>query len=362
MPIQLKDLTNGSTKREVGTQPVWEGTAIFDVLMKAVNENINIQFEQNRITGSDYATVYLGAITACIQEATSLLIQKAITDKEIEVKQAQILQIQASTLNTQEDTKLKTAQAVAFPLQSAKEIELLGVRIATEQEETKLKKEDIKLKVEEIKLKQEDTKLKIEETNLKAAQADAFPLQSAKEIALTSVRIETEQEEIKLKKEGIKLAIEDTKLKAAQAVAFPLQAAKDLDLTIARIAIEKEEVKLKVEDTKLKAAQAVAFPLQSDKELKQKQAQIDVANEEKRLKEAQADAYPLQAEKDALVKQANVDLLERQKEGFDDNKHQKLFEAQMNAWALMFSSGLLTTKPKIISDDSASTLYNTLKP
>ena len=66
--------------------------------------------------------------------------------------------------------------------------------------------------------------------------------------------------------------------------------------------------------------------------------------------------------KDEELKQANIDLLNRQKEGFDDNKHQKLFEAQMNAWALMFSSGLLTTKPAIISNDSASALYNTLKP
>ena len=69
-----------------------------------------------------------------------------------------------------------------------------------------------------------------------------------------------------------------------------------------------------------------------------------------------------QLTKDLEVKQANIDLLNRQKEGFDDNKHQKLFEAQMNAWALMFSSGLLTTKPQIISNDSASALYNVLKP
>lgn len=66
--------------------------------------------------------------------------------------------------------------------------------------------------------------------------------------------------------------------------------------------------------------------------------------------------------KDEDLKQANIDLLNRQKDGFDDNKHQKLFEAQMNAWALMFSSGLLTTQPSIISNDSASSLYNTLKP
>ena len=69
-----------------------------------------------------------------------------------------------------------------------------------------------------------------------------------------------------------------------------------------------------------------------------------------------------QSTKDLEVKQANIDLLNRQKEGFDDNKYQKLFEAQMNAWALMFSSGLLETKPSIISNDSASALYNTLKP
>ena len=66
--------------------------------------------------------------------------------------------------------------------------------------------------------------------------------------------------------------------------------------------------------------------------------------------------------KDEDLKQANIDLLNRQKEGFDDNKYQKLFEAQMNAWALMFSSGLLTTQPSIISNDSASSLYNVLKP
>ena len=66
--------------------------------------------------------------------------------------------------------------------------------------------------------------------------------------------------------------------------------------------------------------------------------------------------------KDEDLKQANIDLLNRQKEGFDDNKHQKLFEAQMNAWALMFSSGLLTTQPLIIRDDAVTDLYNTLKP
>ena len=112
-------------------------------------------------------------------------------------------------------------------------------------------------------------------------------------------------------------------------------------------------------------SEAIKFVLQNDtlaKELELKQAQIAKINAERDLVNAQLAVFREQQDKDLEVKQANIDLLNRQKDGFDDNKYQKLFEAQMNAWALMFSSGLLTTKPEIISNDSASALYNALKP
>ena len=112
-------------------------------------------------------------------------------------------------------------------------------------------------------------------------------------------------------------------------------------------------------------SEAIKFVLQNDtlaKELELKQAQIAKINAERDLVNAQLAIFREQQDKDLEVKQANIDLLNRQKEGFDDNKYQKLFEAQMNAWALMFSSGLLTTQPSIISNDSASALYNVLKP
>ena len=112
-------------------------------------------------------------------------------------------------------------------------------------------------------------------------------------------------------------------------------------------------------------SEAMKFVLQNDtlaKEIELKEAQIAKINADKELINAQLLAYAAQQAKDLEIKQANIDLLNRQKDGFDDNKHQKLFEAQMNAWALMFSSGLLTDKPQIISNDSASALYNALKP
>lgn len=66
----------------------------------------------------------------------------------------------------------------------------------------------------------------------------------------------------------------------------------------------------------------------------------------------------------AAKQRANIEkqteLYQRQKEGFDDNKYQKLFDSQINAWGLMFSSGMLTEKPAIITGDEVSQLYNHL--
>ena len=78
------------------------------------------------------------------------------------------------------------------------------------------------------------------------------------------------------------------------------------------------------------------------KDLDLKQAQIDKLNDDK------------------LTSAKQRDLYQRQIEGFDDNKYQKLFESQLSSWGLMFSSGMLTEKPSIITGDKVSQLYTQL--
>ena len=81
---------------------------------------------------------------------------------------------------------------------------------------------------------------------------------------------------------------------------------------------------------------------QIDKDLDLKQAQIDKLNDDK------------------LTSAKQRALYQRQIEGFDDNKYQKLFESQLSSWGLMFSSGMLTEKPSIITGDEVSQLYTKL--
>ncbi len=64
---------------------------------------------------------------------------------------------------------------------------------------------------------------------------------------------------------------------------------------------------------------------------------------------------------DTPMKDEQTQLYERQREGFDDDLRRKMLDIQMNTWAMMFSSGLLTEKPSIIDNDEVSELYCYMK-
>lgn len=61
------------------------------------------------------------------------------------------------------------------------------------------------------------------------------------------------------------------------------------------------------------------------------------------------------------LKDKQVTFTDRQTQGFDENIQQKMLEIQMNSWAMMFSSGMLTDKPTIITNDEVSDLYCHMK-
>lgn len=91
--IQVSDITNGSI-----VDNEWVGTGVFDVLMNAVNKNINIQYQSNRITGHDYANVYLGSLQAVLAQSVQYTLQEKAAE-------AQIDNLAAQTALTEEQEK-----------------------------------------------------------------------------------------------------------------------------------------------------------------------------------------------------------------------------------------------------------------
>lgn len=89
---EITDLTNGGVVNQE-----WAGTGVFDILIGAVNKNIELQYQKGRITGSDYAQTYLGGLQAVLQQSIQWVLQAdtnaaQVDDikKGIELKDAQL--------------------------------------------------------------------------------------------------------------------------------------------------------------------------------------------------------------------------------------------------------------------------------
>ena len=100
--IDIKDFSNGQIDSTNPQDPKWEGTGIFDVIIKAANENIKIQHKTSRITGAEYAEVYLGTMQSAISEAMKFILNKKTIEKGLE---AQDVSIAISEVQLAENTE-----------------------------------------------------------------------------------------------------------------------------------------------------------------------------------------------------------------------------------------------------------------
>jgi hypothetical protein len=85
--ISITEVTAGSL----------EGTGAFDKIMSAMQIRLEEEFSQGRITGDDYANVYLGAMTASMQQAVAFVLGKQTADSQAELTKAQALEVNAQT-------------------------------------------------------------------------------------------------------------------------------------------------------------------------------------------------------------------------------------------------------------------------
>ena len=171
-------------------------------------------------------------------------------------------------------------------------------------------------------------------TNTSLTTALAWQAQE-KELALKKeeleVRLDILQKEVEKAKEDARLAKESVRLAQAKRIREYGDATFDPDGNV--IALSDEGL------------------VYEQEQLVKKQIEQGTATLTKMADDLQT------AAKQRLNVEKQTELYQRQIGGFDDNKYQKLFESQINAWGLMFSSGMLTEKPSIITGDKVSQLY-----
>ena len=222
-------------------------STVFSTLTTAIKTELNLQWDEKRILGNEYANVYAQLMDTALKLSYGDQIQ-----------QAQINKIDADIINgnamTSNDTNLKTQQILSMKADDANK-----------------------------------TVLSTNDTNLKTQQIASMA--------------------------------NDDMFKGAMNIA-------DIALKEAQTASLLKETDLKQADVNLKNAQSLATSEQSAA--------------------------------DSALKGAQKLVYDRQRKGFNDNIKQKLFEAQLNAWGLMFSSGMLEAAPSFTGTTALNNLYDSM--
>ena len=99
--IAYSTLSNATT---VGTGNSTDGTGNFDNLMKVVTLHLEKQFTDGRITGTDYATVYLGAFQSTLAQAVSFTLNMNKANEEADLLAQKTTTEYAQTMATGANT------------------------------------------------------------------------------------------------------------------------------------------------------------------------------------------------------------------------------------------------------------------
>jgi hypothetical protein len=270
--VDIKDLTDNA---RIQDNYDVTGNGWLDNIVEVVNTNIKAQYEAGRINGTDYATVYLGALQAALGESVKIVLQKDIIALQAAGEEAKLGLIDEQILSE----RAKRGLLIAQMENEKKKLELM-------EQEIELAKLKVDLTKEQIELTK--AQLEIEKAKLPLTEAQT-------ELVLAQV----ESEKLKL-----------------------LQISAQTDLIKAQLATENRKPDQVVAQTNLLRNQAATEekkPLLLDKQIQ---------GESERTKKTIAETSRVKAEEQVAI---------RQKQGFDDDFRQKLLKQVLDSWSVAFS-------------------------
>ena len=158
--IEISHLTN------VTADTFGEGTGVFDKLMQSVTLHIEQQYDDGKITGTDYANVYLGSLQSIIQQSMQFLLTEQRAGKEADLVDSQIRE-------SEEKIDLIAAQtAKEYEAISASQSNTVRENILNNKQVIKLQKEAVFIEKQTDKIDAEVFKVNADVLKINAEIAD----------------------------------------------------------------------------------------------------------------------------------------------------------------------------------------------
>ena len=81
------------------THATIDGNGVFDVLMRTVNAHLQKEWTANRLKGTEYSTVYLGALESTMNTSLQFLLAKDKLNAEVAILEQQLVNLKVEEIN-----------------------------------------------------------------------------------------------------------------------------------------------------------------------------------------------------------------------------------------------------------------------
>ena len=353
--LKLAQLEQPLNVTELTTAEI-AGTGVFDVLMQSVKNHVQEEHAKSRITGKEYATVYLEALQSTMAQSVEYLLraktlgfeldnlgkqgvlldhQAEIAIKDAQLKFAQIAQTQAQTELTEQQVKSAEAEAHKIPV----EISLLrsNLELASVEKDLRIAQVGLAATEKDIAVYNLANKTPVE-VELLQAQTD----NAQSQIALTEAQVVKITEENKV----IPYNIERIQAEIANMTRQSDILEKELEIKISSLALQDKQLLLA--DAELEVRKL---------ELEVKRAEVESAQAQAQLYAAKVlteNAQTMDAAHPNSVLGSNIAVLRAQAAGYARDAEQKAAKILVDAWNVQRNTdeGITANADNLLYDTS----------
>ena len=352
--LKLAQLEQPLNVTELTTAEI-AGTGVFDVLMQSVKNHVQEEHAKSRITGKEYATVYLEALQSTMAQSIDYLLraktlgfeldnlgkqgvlldhQAEIAIKDAQLKFAQIAQTQAQTELTEQQVKSAEAEAHKIPV----EISLLrsNLELASVEKDLRIAQVGLAETEKDIAVYNLANKTPVE-VELLQAQTD----NAQSQIALTEAQVIKITEENKV----IPYNIERIQAEIANMTRQSDILEKELEIKISSLALQDKQLLLADAELEVRIL-----------ELDVKRAEVESARAQAQLYAAKVlteNAQTMDAAHPNSVLGSNIAVLRAQAAGYARDAEQKAAKILVDAWNVQRNTD------EAISANATNLLYDT---
>lgn len=203
------------------TEATLSGNGLFDILMRATKAHLQEEYSKQRISGPEYAKVYLESLTAVLGAATEFLLQRDLKELERQILEVRLEMAALEKDKVEAEIRLVEAQ-VALAEAEAENVLKMGTKLEAEtlmigQQTTNLAVEALNIPKIGSKLDAEVLLVGQQKANL-AAEAENIPKigdkLDAEALLTTQQRTNLEAEALNIPKQGAVLDGQKCKLDA----------------------------------------------------------------------------------------------------------------------------------------------------